>query len=252
MIVFNGEAGGLLARRDPRARVVAVMALAVVLYAVPSPAALGAAAGLAVILGLAAALPPGRTVRRLAAVNFFILVLAVTVPLSVPGEVLFRLGPLEWSTPGALRVARIALQANAVMLAAFALLATMDPVRLGFGLRGVGVPDRLTHLFLFMVRYVEVIHQEYHRLADALRLRGFRPRADRHTLRTLGYLVGQLLLRSLDRAERILAAMKCRGFDGRFHLLTRQQFGWGDGLFLFLWSAGLGIIGWLGWQAASP
>lgn len=245
MIIFNGVGGGVLARLDPRVRVSSVLLLAVFLYAVPSISALSAAVGLGLALAVAAALPPGWTLRRLAALNLFILVLAATVPLAVPGEVLLRLGGLQWSVPGALRVARIALQANAVMLAAFALLATMDPVRLGFGLRGLGMPSRLTHLFLFTVRYIEVIHQEYHRLADALRLRGFRPRADRHTLRTLGYLVGQLLLRSLDRAARILAAMKCRGFDGRFHLLTRPRLTWVDALFFLAFAAGLAAVGWL-------
>lgn len=247
MIIFEGEGGGLLAGRDPRVRVLAVLTLAVLLYAVPSLVALAAALGFSVLLAAVSALPLVRTLRRLAGLALFLAVLAATVPLAVPGDPLVVFGSLRWSVQGFLRVARIALQANAVMLAAFSLLATLDPVRLGFGLRGIGVPALLTHLFLFMVRYVEVIHQEYHRLADALRLRAFRPRADRHTLRTLGYLVGHLLLGSLDRADRIVAAMKCRGFDGRYHVLSTPRLRWGDGVFLLVWASVLGVVGWLGW-----
>jgi len=33
-----------------------------------------------------------------------------------------------------------------------------------------------------------------------------------------------LLVRSFDRAERIVAAMKCRGFRGRFYLLDHFAF----------------------------
>jgi cobalt/nickel transport system permease protein len=40
-----------------------------------------------------------------------------------------------------------------------------------------------------------------------------------HTYRTLGYLVAMLLARSLDRSERIAAAMKCRGFSGKFYVV---------------------------------
>lgn len=35
-------------------------------------------------------------------------------------------------------------------------------------------------------------------------------------MRHMGSFTGQLLLRSIDRAERVYAAMQCRGFDGRF------------------------------------
>jgi cobalt/nickel transport system permease protein len=37
-----------------------------------------------------------------------------------------------------------------------------------------------------------------------------------------------LLVRSFDRAERIVAAMKCRGFRGRFYLLDHFHYSWGD------------------------
>ena len=67
--------------------------------------------------------------------------------------------------------------------------------------------------------------------ARAMRVRGFRPRLDRHTCRSLGYLVGMLLVRSFDRAERILAAMRCRGFRGHFFVLDHFVFRARDGVF---------------------
>jgi len=249
VIIFEHEGGGALAGVDPRWRLGAVLSLAVVLYAAPSlagpAAALGVAAGVAVL----ARVPPGRTLRRLAALNLFMAVVLVTIPLGVPGEPLWDLGGLAWSREGVARAGRIALQANAVMLAAFALLATLDPVRLGVALRGLGAPRQVVVLFFLLVRYIEVIHQEYHRLSDALALRCFRPRASRHTLKAFGYLVGQLLLRSLERADRILAAMRCRGFDGRFHLLAASVPGRGNLVFALGWAAALLVVGWLGWRA---
>jgi cobalt/nickel transport system permease protein len=41
-----------------------------------------------------------------------------------------------------------------------------------------------------------------------------------------------LLVRSLDRSERIVAAMKCRGFRGRFYLLDHFAFSRRDGWFI--------------------
>jgi cobalt/nickel transport system permease protein len=90
------------------------------------------------------------------------------------------------------------------------------------------VPEKLTHLLLFTVRYLEILDRQYRQLTAAMRIRGFRPRMDAHTYRSYGYLVGMLLVRSLDRSERVLAAMKCRGFCGRFYLLDHFEFGVAD------------------------
>jgi cobalt/nickel transport system permease protein len=74
-------------------------------------------------------------------------------------------------------------------------------------------------LLLFAVRYLGVLEAEYGRLRAAMRARAFRPRTDAHTLRSLGHLVGMLLVRSAERAERVMAAMRCRGFTGRLYVL---------------------------------
>ena len=52
-----------------------------------------------------------------------------------------------------------------------------------------------------------------------MKVRCFRPRTDRRTCRAYGHLVGMLLVRSLDRSERVMDAMKCRGFKGEFYVL---------------------------------
>ena len=35
-------------------------------------------------------------------------------------------------------------------------------------------------------------------------------------MRDMGIFLGQLILRSFDRAERVYNSMKCRGFDGSY------------------------------------
>ena len=184
------------------------------------------AAGLVLALGLvvAAKLPAGALLKRIAAVNVFVLFVVLLLPVSVLGEAAFQLGPVTFSRPGLLQAGLVALRANAIALAAFALLGTMEMVTLGHALHHLKLPDKLIHLMLLCVRYVDVLGFELLRLRQALKARGFRPRPDRHTFRTFGYLVGMLLVRSFDRSERIVAAMKCRGFRGRFHLI--HHFAW--------------------------
>ncbi len=162
--------------------------------------------------------------RRLLPINVVMLVLLAVLPLTTRGETLTTVGPLQFSREGAQLAMLIFLKGNAILLLLIFLLGSMEITTLGHALSHLRVPDKLTHLLLFTVRYVDVLHRESQRLHTAMKMRGFRPRMDRHTYRAYGHLVGMLLVRSLDRAERIVAAMKCRGFHGHFHLFDHFAF----------------------------
>ena len=83
-----------------------------------------------------------------------------------------------------------------------ALLGTIPVQDLGPALQQLNIPDKLCHILLFTYRYIFVIHQEYTTMRQAMRARGFKPRTDTHTYRSYAWLVGMLLVRSWDRAER--------------------------------------------------
>jgi cobalt/nickel transport system permease protein len=201
-------------------------------------AALAVAGATAAMSGLGL----GRTLRRLVPLNAFLLLVFLVVPLSVPGELWVSVGPLIATRQGLRLASAIVLKGNAIVLALAALLGTLDLATLGHALHHLRMPDKLVHLLLFTVRYVAVLERERGRLGTALKLRGFRPRMDRHTWRTYGYLVGMLLVRSLDRSERIVAAMKCRGFCGRFHLLDHFAWARRDTAFAALVAAVLALL----------
>lgn len=206
---------------DPRARVALALAFAVVTVALSSLAALGAAFGFALVLMGLAHLPAGPTLRRMAAMDAFIIVLIVMLPFTTPGTPLFTVFGLEASREGMIHGAQIALTANAVVLAMLALLGTMEAVTMGHALHALRCPERLVQLMMFTVRYIEVLGEEYARMRQAMRARGFQPRSNWHSYRSFGYLVGMMLVRAIERSERILGAMRCRGFTGRIPLLER-------------------------------
>ena len=217
------ERPSLVARLDPRVRVVLAVAFALAVVAVQSLAALGAGLMLAVVLALAARLPLAPTLRRLLALEGFMLVVLLMLPFTVPGRPAFALFGLEASVEGLVRAAAITLKANAVAVALFALVGSMEVVILGRALARLGAPERFVHLFLFTIRYIGVLEREYRRLRLAMRARAFRPVTGLHCWRSVGYLFGMLMVRSLERAERIDAAMRCRGFTGRFPSLEGDE-----------------------------
>lgn len=219
---------GPIARRDARLRVVAAALFAVTVVTLSRLDVLALALMCALAALLLARLPVARTLRQVAAMDTFIIVMIAMLPFTTPGEVAFELFGLAASKEGLARAAAIALKANAVVLMALALLSTLEPVTLARALHGLGMPERLVHLILFTVRYVDVLDREYHRLRTAMRARGFQPASSRHTYVSFGYLVGMMLVRALERSERILNAMRCRGFSGRLPLDWQWRMGRGD------------------------
>jgi len=237
-----------LDRVDPRLRVVAAVVWCVMAVVADGAAAVGVilAAGL---LGIVlSGLSLRETLARLLPLNLLMLVLAVLLPLGTPGPALVQLGPLAFSRTGLLLAGMVALKGNAIMLVLLALLGRLNVSTLGHALAHLRVPEKLIHLLLLMVRYVGVLQAEYRRLRAAMKARAFHARMDRHTYRTFGYLVGMLLVRSVDRAERVLAAMKCRGFRGRFYLLDHFAFSQADIPFVLASLALLAAVGWLEWM----
>lgn len=222
--VFNTDGrstrSGLVQPFDARLRVAAAFAFALVTVSLTDLNALLVMLSLSVLLAIAARLPARPTLRRLAALDAFMAVVLLTLPFTVPGDPLFTIGPLAASEQGLFKAISIVLKANAVILAVLALAGTLDVVVLGHALAGLGLPRKLVHLLLLTVRYVGALRDQYAQLRTAMKVRGFRMRTSWHSWRSLGWLFGMVLVRSSERAERILAAMKCRGYRGELPLIS--------------------------------
>lgn len=218
----SGDRRAYMDRIDPRARIVVAFLLSVSIAAAYHVESILSALTLAAAAVSLTSLRARVVLRRLVPVNLFAVLLMVSASwtLDVTAD-----APRDAVVGGGLSFALVlAIKANAMVLWVIVLLGAMDFITFGHALRHLRVPEKLVHLLLFTVRYVDALHGEYLRLRMAMKMRGFRPRVSWHTYRSFGYLVGMLLVRSLDRAERILAAMKCRGFRGQFHLLDHFAF----------------------------
>ncbi|WP_026381820.1 cobalt ECF transporter T component CbiQ [Afifella pfennigii] len=232
----------LLSAIDPRSRILASIAFAIVIVALDNLVLLLAGLAAALLIMVEARLPVRSTLKRMAAMDTFIIFLIAMLPFTVPGDPIFTVFGFAATWEGLRQAVEIALKANAVILALMALAGSMEPVALGHALSRLKVPDGLIHLLMFTVRYVDVLQQEYMRLRMAMKARGFRPGNNGHTYRSLGYLVGMMLVRAIERSERILGAMKCRGFTGRIPLLDELAFSRRDIFFSIGMTAFLGAL----------
>lgn len=229
-------------RIDPRLRVIAAFLFALVVVSSSQFNVLLIGLGAALLMARLAHLNFQRTLRRVIAMDMFMIFLVIMLPFTTPGEALFELGGFSASKEGLLHACQIALKANAVVLCLLSLVGTMSATTLGYAMARLRVPDKLVHLLLFTVRYLDVIGQEYKRMRRAMQARAFVLRTDRHTWCSIGYLVGMLLVRSLERSERIADAMKCRGYNGRFYLMDEMALGRSDFVFIPLCALFLGAL----------
>lgn len=197
---------------DPRICVAVAAAYAAVAAAAQSWTTLGVAAAAA--LGLLAWQKPFPVVRPM----------RWTVVLPLFGMIwLFVPWSLTWpqgrSWPN-LAVSEAGVQLAAIVSARFCLifvvvsrlLGSLNPAQLADGLRALGVPERFRRLLATTVRFSPLLAEEYRRLRTSMAGRGFAFRATRSGYRIMAASMGMLLVRSVDRSERVGRAVAARSY----------------------------------------
>ena len=212
-------------RMDPRAKILSALVFSAAVSVSNSVGASFLAALFPAALIVMARISPRLALSRLAIVNGFIAFLWLFLPFSVSGHPLWSIGPLNVTSEGLHTALLITLKSNAIVLATMVFLGTSPFFDLAHALGLLGLPDKLVYLFYFSFRYLSVIQDEYHRLVEAAKVRGFQPGTNLHTYRTYAYFIGMLLVRSFERSGRILDAMKLRGFHGKFYVLHQYHIG---------------------------
>jgi cobalt/nickel transport system permease protein len=203
----------LLGRWDPRLRLIALILLAFSFSAVRGFYAvimmLLVSAGFWMLSGL----PTSCLKQRLKYPSLLILLLVLILLFAGGETVLIEAGVMTITREGAEAAFLVAARFYAIMTLAIAFFG-VAPLMVHIGaLRALGLPVIMVDMALLMVRYLEVIKRDMHAMNISMRLRGFRESGwSLATVRVNSWLVGSLLLRSYDRAERIYHAMRLRGY----------------------------------------
>jgi len=133
--------------------------------------------------------------------------LALALPFCLFGGV----SALLFDDRGVLALLTILLKTYLCVMAALILVATTRLTDITRALRRVHVPGVFVVTFELTYRYIGVLVGEAASMQTAYLLRSA-PKAKHVAMRDMGSFLGQLVLRSFDRAERVYAAMKCRGY----------------------------------------
>jgi len=131
---------------------------------------------------------------------------------------------------GVLSLATILLKMYLCVMAALLLVATTPFTELTAQMRRLHAPMVFVMVFEMTFRYIGVLLEEVHSMTTAYKLRAGNKKA--LEMRHMGSFVGQLLLRGFDRAERVHAAMRCRGYSLKHVPPALRRFHWSDALVL--------------------
>ncbi|MBK5246229.1 MAG: cobalt ECF transporter T component CbiQ [Peptostreptococcaceae bacterium] len=115
---------------------------------------------------------------------------------------------------GLVSLVSITLKAGLTVMAVLILIATTKMPAISRQLIRLKVPTIFVLLISMIYRYISVALEETINMYIAYSLRS--PHNKGIKIKDMGSFVGQLLLRSFDRGERVYFAMKCRGFSGDY------------------------------------
>lgn len=136
-------------------------------------------------------------------------------------------------TGGMVSMVTLMLKGFYAVLSAYALIATTSIEDICYALRCIKIPKIVVTVVLLIYRYLFILAEEGSRISAAYSLRA--PRQKGFAYKTWGPLVGQWLLRSMDKAERVYESMKLRGFNGEFRFSSNRKATMKDFMFFVVW-----------------
>jgi cobalt/nickel transport system permease protein len=166
-------------------------------------------------------LPVAYLLRKVMIVAPFAVFIGMFNPV-LDREILIRLGSLNISG-GWVSYFSILVRFVLTVTAALSLIALTGFNTVCLALEKIGTPRPFVVQLLFLYRYIFVLADEAARLVRARSLRSFESKG--MGFKPFVSMLGQLLLRTLDRAQRVHLAMRCRGFEGHIPILRPMHFG---------------------------
>jgi len=166
-------------------------------------------------------LPITYLLRKVMIISPFAILIGIFNPL-LDREILFQLGSINVSG-GWVSFISILVRFSLTATAALIIIAVTGFSTVCLSLERIGMPQRFVVQLLFLYRYIFVLSDEASRIVRARSLRTFGSKG--MGFKPIGSMLGQLLLRTLDRAQRVYLAMNCRGFDGHIPTIRPMHFG---------------------------
>jgi cobalt/nickel transport system permease protein len=162
--------------------------------------------------------------RTLFFITIFALIIAIPLLFFTPGTVLIHWKIGGWNITitqeGLLIASSFVLRIWVSIMAIMTLILTTPFANLIHAMKHVKIPRIFLILFSLTYRYIFLFINELLRMLRAKESRSFRNLGFKMRFKILGQMFGTLLVRSIDKSERVYRAMLARGYTG--DLVTKE------------------------------
>lgn len=221
-------------RLDPRTKLICVVAFIITILSFPKYEVYGLLPFFAMpmLLFTLGDIPFVFVMKKVLLVSPFAVMIGVFNPLLDPN--VFEAGGVRISA-GWISLLSILIRFILTISSALLLVATTSFPGICRALQRLGLPEIFTSQLLFLYRYIFVLTEEAMKMVRARDMRSFGSRG--RGIRVFIGVVGSLLIRTIERAEKIYQAMLSRGFAGRIHTSRQTVFTPADAVFIALTAA---------------
>lgn len=136
-------------------------------------------------------------------------------------------------TSGMVSMVTLIMKAGFAIFASFILIETTSIEGICYALRMIRVPKVLVIVIMLIYRYIILMLKEAQRVTQAYSLRA--PKQKGICYKAWGPLLGQMLIRSIDRAQKVYESMTLRGFDGEFNIRRSEGKNLVSIFYLLIW-----------------
>lgn len=223
-------------RLDPRTKIIASIAVILVILLTPPGSWEAFAIYLLILLGWVwmARLPFKYVLKRSLVILPFVVMIAIFIPFFKEGNEIWGWNVWAWhigiTYEGLAVLVNVIIKGWLSMLCLIVLTSSSKFADLLQGMYRLKVPLIFVQIISFMYRYIFVLIDQAMRMQMARDSRNFG--VNRWVIfKTMGNMIGMLFIRSYERGERIYAAMLSRGYTGEFPATSRLRFRLTDACF---------------------
>lgn len=95
-------------------------------------------------------------------------------------------------------------------------------------------PKKFVSAVYFSLKMIQTLTDEFKKIKQTLRARGFRASSSLFAYETYGNLFGHIFLKSIRKAEALQDSFELRGFSGRIYLVSNSKLSLYDLVLIFL------------------
>lgn len=118
----------------------------------------------------------------------------------------------------------IGLRANAIILFALLTFHNKSFFEIAGALQSLKFPDKLVSLFFFVGKFIIIIKNEFDITKKTLKVRNFKSKTDLFSYKVYANIIGMLIVKCFDRAEKLKNSMILRNFNGKIYQSKKDKY----------------------------